>query len=345
MWEALTLVGVLCGSVGFIAQFVGLRGLPWPCSISQLGGIFIMALVRALVRRRMGRVPPSCQALPDHELDFLSTKIVFDESFRECDDTLASKGSGLNDDPSKVCSWRIMTAKLDGDKRFPLPSLKPEEKIRPPEGPSLTEAPSTLMAENPNQHLVLVRERLGNLCKWTNSASEPATALGQAIERFMKEFLPRTSTLDHGNDSIDSFSWVVETRKSAETGSLETGHISLSVRRSKDEKVGWLVNIGELEAVLSLWISGIEAEVADKSEPTLKYNSGSEVSDWRRSKLGVRSKLEFCRIIGENFEDGILKRDISWWVGGATEEANKPENRGGKKARLVIGFSGPPQGR
>ncbi|GAB1319546.1 hypothetical protein MFIFM68171_09756 [Madurella fahalii] len=60
---------------------MGLRGLPWQCPIAQLLGIFLMALVRALIRRMLGRIPLSCRVFPKYELDFLATRIVFDDLF------------------------------------------------------------------------------------------------------------------------------------------------------------------------------------------------------------------------------------------------------------------------
>lgn len=62
-----------------------LRGLSWPCSVSQLGAIFVMALVWALIRRRLGKIPFFCRAPPGHELDFLATRIVFYPDFRDFD--------------------------------------------------------------------------------------------------------------------------------------------------------------------------------------------------------------------------------------------------------------------
>lgn len=74
--QSLTIIGTLIGAVGFTVQFIGLRGLPWPCAILQLLAIFCMACVRAWVRRRLGRLPSACDAWPGYELDFLATHLV-----------------------------------------------------------------------------------------------------------------------------------------------------------------------------------------------------------------------------------------------------------------------------
>lgn len=41
-------------------------------------------------------------------------------------------------------------------------------------------------------------------------------------------------------------------------------------------------------------------------------NSSDKKHDWRRNE---ETKSTFHRIIGHDYEDGVLKRDLSWWVG------------------------------
>jgi hypothetical protein len=82
MWGTLTVTGVLAAGGGFVAQFVGLRGLAFQFSIVQLIGIFLMTFVRAVIRRRLGLIPGHSRALEDYELDFLATHITFCPKFR-----------------------------------------------------------------------------------------------------------------------------------------------------------------------------------------------------------------------------------------------------------------------
>ncbi|KAK5656787.1 hypothetical protein OQA88_4335 [Cercophora sp. LCS_1] len=183
--------------------------------------------------------------------------------------------------------------------------------------------------------LVRVRERLGNLCQWKSSASEAAIMLARSIERFMHDFFPDSS--NPGN--FDTFSWNTQTeRKLSDT---------LSVDRDKKNKAKWLTRSGKIEAVLSLWIASLaEAGVVSKATPSAESGSDTKAGDedersnWRRTKAGIESKLEFGRIVGENFEDGVLHRDISWWTGN-TAEAIKTEHQSRDKTKFVIGFTGP----
>ncbi|KAF1829329.1 hypothetical protein BDW02DRAFT_510211 [Decorospora gaudefroyi] len=68
-YEFLTICASVLGLVGFILQFEGLRGLAWPTAVSQLGAILLVALLRAFIRRRLGKNPKAVKAIAGHELD------------------------------------------------------------------------------------------------------------------------------------------------------------------------------------------------------------------------------------------------------------------------------------
>ncbi|KXX81406.1 Ankyrin-1 [Madurella mycetomatis] len=394
-WEWLTLFGVFSGSLGFIAQFIGLRGLPWPCSIAQLLGIFFMALVRALIRRRMGRIPYSCPVFPNYELDFLAARIVFDDRFREFD-LLKTGNESLewNNERSgeleSTCSWKVATAEKNTRSRFPflktasVTSTSIDKDVRPgpskdsssEEGPedvgksfatarvSKEGQPSREMHDGSSQQLVRVRERLGDLCRWSCGASEVALTLAESIERFMQVFFPKLDS-----DSSCSFSWAFETcRQFPKEDTRGTDLVTISLTKHAGIGARWSVEVGKVEAVLSLWMASIEVDriKAEKAKAAEGENSkpGSVVSgqgrkesaDWRRSKAGIGSKVNYCRIIGEDFNDSVLRRDISWWVSdllveqaqtncGKSDEATPETPRGGENVKLVIGFNGPPEAR
>ncbi|KXX75952.1 Ankyrin-1 [Madurella mycetomatis] len=439
IWEALTVFGVLCGGAGFIAQFIGLRGLPWPCSIAQLGGTFFMALVRALVRREMGKIPFYCHAFHEYELDFLAAQIVFESNFGEF--YKSGDGQTGNEYPRgadlkyNLRRWKVRTAKLNASDRFPLPvavkatsvgytwsntAIPDEKSERIGDGSdaavpdknatavAITNLPSSkaiidqtglfkssisgaaaipklravrLVEKAPrsrsgsmamhskgdirsSERLVHVRERLGDLCRWGNSVSDAARALEESIERFMQTFFSKSNskaTKESMTEAFDSFGWVIETWTFPPKGSFqppETDHLTITINRPAEEGERWTVKGGRIEAVLSLWIASIEAETmsplgdrdtASQSGPEARGQAKRGSTDWRRSKAGIGSRVPYCRIIGENFEDGVLKRDISWWVSDQlAEQAHNTKGesergpfRGGDKVKLVIGFSGP----
>lgn len=332
-WELLAVIGVLAGAIGFTIQFIGLRALPWPCAVSQLGATLFMAGVRAFLRRRLGRLPPYLNALPGYELDFLAHQIVMHDTFRNIhypDDQLKEFEQKEVYD---VCQWEVKT-----------PKPRDEKDGCRPQGDQA--AGKTLLQNKdyayPTMELIYVRERLGNLCKWTSSASGPALALSQAIEFFLELFPPASSNL---------IPWQI----SGDVGQkgCSTGKAEVFIRR-KETKAGakdqatdseWAVESGKLEAILSLWLATMES----KMMRNVKENAedGKNQNDWRRSKMAIDQKVSCHRLLGPK-NGGILSRDIVWWVGtflGIEENDNISSIPGADHHRpLDIGFGGDSSG-
>lgn len=118
-WELFTICGVFAAGLGFIIQFMELRGLTYPCSIAQLVAIFLMALIRGFIRRRLGRVPSYCSALARYEIDFLATQIVYCPDFRAYSENGVMPPSFLEPRvPEKAFQWNVNTAAGDSSGPF-----------------------------------------------------------------------------------------------------------------------------------------------------------------------------------------------------------------------------------
>ena len=117
-WAVVASAGALAGGVGFAIQFIGLRGLPWPCAVSQLGAIFLMAIVRAIVRRRLGRSPLAYRAPPEYELDYLAIQLAFNSNFREFQFGETKEEYLKYQTEKEICSWKVKTSSL-GLTEFP----------------------------------------------------------------------------------------------------------------------------------------------------------------------------------------------------------------------------------
>lgn len=364
-WEWLTVGAALSAGFGFIAQFMGLRGLAFPCSIAQLGAIFIMALIRAGIRRRLGKVPAHCPALEGYELDFLATQLVFYPEVRTSHrHKKGEEDYGGDMSPSDFCRWEITTpnssepdaffvqstiSQQDSKNGATTPGLEHQESSVPPKkGPSFETASS--------QQLLRVRERLGDLCHFTSKSSESALSLSRSIEHFLNSFLPLSKKMKEGQNSLSHINWLIEATKLTPTGVSEyPDRVKISVIRNSDGK--WEVDIATIDAALSLWMASIEAKKAEKAknaeeadkakqakdakttqqrrdaQPGLRKhgsvtdplgNSGDSSPNWRRTKVGDDLRRSFGRIIGDNFNDEVLKRDISWWVDSIIAEQSDP---------------------
>ncbi|KAG5809910.1 hypothetical protein H9Q74_005626 [Fusarium xylarioides] len=285
--DFLALTAIIAGGAGFTIQFIGLRGLPWPCAVAQLGAIIVMAIIRALVRRRLGEDPNYCRAPSRYELDLLATQLVDSSSSEPPDRSLK---------PSKQdWTWRVDTPKhrLQSIYSFRIGNcLSPSvSNSRKAEDYEFTQSGQL----NNVQQIILVRKRLGDLVQWQTEAFKPALALARSIERFLDEFMPAKP---HQN----LLKWRVPMKDPEDVRSAVTLTIT------KKGSSGWRIKVGEVEAILSLWMAHLDATRAAKTKD-------KEKADWQRSKAGVALGVDYCRILGPNDQRGVLERDIKWWVG------------------------------
>ncbi|KAG5754659.1 hypothetical protein H9Q70_002679 [Fusarium xylarioides] len=359
-WECLTVAAALSAGIGFTAQFMGLRGLAFPCSIAQLGAIFIMALIRAGIRRRLGDPIEHCSALQWYELDFLASQIVFHPETPthigpERDDGNASQKPRLSDS----FRWKIATpGTQQRNSCFLVPiatSPSTEPLVQSPQEsteqssenvPVDSSGDRGTSPEDPSgQHLVQVRRRLGNLSRWKTRSSPSAMALVQSIELIMNTFFPGSA------QASGSLEWLLEAHIRLKDSRQEKKEIIKLLVVHTDGK--WKLDDGRVDAVLSLWMASIDAprsEPANDStdqRPNQKKQDKAKTDAWRRAKAGDDLTYSFKRVLGNNLKDGSLKRDISWWVDSLIANRSDRNDRnsdgvdyGQEKTDVAIGFHG-----
>ncbi|KAI8712283.1 B30.2/SPRY domain-containing protein [Fusarium sp. LHS14.1] len=339
-WETITLVGVLLGSMGFIVQFIGLRGLPWPVAVSQLLAILVMALVRAVIRRGVGIIPLACEALPSYELDFVATRIVFYPGFREFNDGDPANEHLKNEKMREVCRWRVITA--SEERRLTPHTNSKAEQLQDDTG-SRQESRTLGPQAGSSQQLVNVRERLGDLCKWKSSVSQMAVALAQSVEHFMNVFFEK---LVSEEQELDKIIWTIEASDLWGDGNDAKEDTTVLIENKNGK---WVAELGKIEAIMSLWMASMQAEHLDIKEKrdTVDSRLIPQLGDWRRASS---TKVKFGRIVGD-FGKGhsTLKRDISWWVGdhivSECQTKHEASHQGGMNdSSLLIGFDTPAQG-
>ncbi|KAF4954261.1 hypothetical protein FGADI_5386 [Fusarium gaditjirri] len=292
---------LVAGGAGFTVQFIGLRGLPWPCAVAHLGALIVMAMIRALIRRRLGQGAEYFPAPTWYELDFLATRLV---------DSKSNKPRLLKDDkksPKEVLSWRVETAKQGDHIIYPFDFSHPCDQSSDQQNKSYVNSKA--------QQIMLVRKRLGDLCEWETRAFKPALALVRSIERFLDEFL---------QEGLTTIFWDIPLRDPNDNTEI----VRLTITKDSNEKhKGWNINAGEVEAVLSLWMANLEVNDIAEAE-------NHEDVEWQRSKAGVVLGVDYCRILGRKYSNGFLERDIYWWVGNPTiseiETEKKEEILGAK---------------
>ncbi|KAK6723249.1 hypothetical protein SNK04_002100 [Fusarium graminearum] len=378
--KLLPLIAVSFGGIGFTVQFIGLRGLPWPCAVSQLGAMIIMAIIRALIRRRLANPLNHRSVLEKHELDYLAIQLVekdgklFEGDPKQEVDSVqilgvrarfwsalyrmvGNRGHQTQQLPTEVLVWKVdTTSNLSFKPISKLDLGTTELELKLTFGPDLDAVrtlPNIARSEDnftdKGQATILVRKRLGDLCKWPDSTSKLALALTRSIESFLKEFFPNGLP----THDADQLMWKIPfsdshqpdpTTPSKSANQTAKSWIKLHATRDPNTK-GWIADNGQIEAILSLWVAHWTARQAAYLEAE-RQESGVEGqnTDWRRASDG--SHVEYCRKIGQD-RNGVLKRDISWWVSNAVgglqrEDPNSREGPHGDASsgsRFSFGFS------
>lgn len=314
-----------------------------------------MALIRAGIRRRLGEPMEHCNASQWYEIDFLATRIVFDQG--PCSPYWVTRGSGESSDPNSPFVWSIITPDQKQDySRHLVRVVKDsgtkkvgednEEYREQPSGDVFEinqQAGSNSLTSPSSQHLLRVRRRLGDLSHWKTRSSPKALALAQSIELVMNEFFPAFS------GHSDSLNWLVEAGNSTVPGNRDTIQFVISRKKSNNR---FEVDLGLIDAAISLWMATIDAKKQQATDDRSK--SSKRAADWRRERTGDSLIYDYYRIIGDNLKDSVLKRDISWWIDSTTASRSDPQLNGvidsGKGIRrevdveLVIGFNGIKQG-
>jgi hypothetical protein len=104
--NSLTVLGVACGIAGFIAQFEGFRLSNWWNTIAQLVAVFLMIVLRAVVRRGLTESPATERLDEKYEMDWLALQMAEDDKFLD-----------HFSDPRKptkpIPTWEVVTPKLE----------------------------------------------------------------------------------------------------------------------------------------------------------------------------------------------------------------------------------------
>ncbi|KAF9769873.1 hypothetical protein IL306_012638 [Fusarium sp. DS 682] len=231
----------------------------------------IMALIRALIRRRLGADIIHCTAAKNYELDYLAIRLVrtqcemFDNDEKQSDanykdppqETKRSIGQKHGEQPAKLCRqkwlrlreskshskgqslaedqapekafvWKVETAEVTESGTYSFPYPRPRESNDPPD-----------MDNTEAQRVILVRKRLGDLCKWTSSASKPALALARSIESFLDEFLPNGLPATKKAAGVGIRSVVGHPPQNATTGGAKSPLPDISAYSEGDERIEW----------------------------------------------------------------------------------------------------------
>lgn len=295
--EILTAFGSAVSVIGFVLQFVGLRAMHWSASISQLVATVIMLILRAYVRRGLSGRPYWQQVPKGHEIDWLATRTAEDKERlwripdcnepdirpRSRDSSVIGKlwGSPGKGDGNGSCDgfwsqncfkWGISTIK-DIHRYQALKSGGSSQRIK-------TRA----------MKVVEARVDLGGITTWYGPAVNRALSVASAIETVMNRLYP-----SHSEEL--SLVWSIYDK--------ENNEVQLNLWRP-DGGSPWRANLGEIEAVLSLWLFSVAQQELDTGATKLQ-----EGIDGLRT--GMTSRNHGLRLLGPI--DPSVSRYMRCWLG------------------------------
>lgn len=247
--ETKAFLGAIASLCGFIVQFVGLRGMHWSVSVAQLGAIFTMTAVRALIRRGLAQPPDDKLLAAGFELEWLSLTLLDSEMI-----WWPFSGFDVLEEKMLV-GWWPMT----GGSRYTYLPLREMTAQKSP--------------ESRTHRAMIIRKDLGNLACWPAVAAVEAAALARAIKITMDTLL--------GSSRTNEWTWSMRTHY-VETDSESTVHFSL---RCGD--TGGLESMtSELEATLSLWLFSVNY-YETKQESGTRHSQTPVMS--RRAKMPLQN--------------------------------------------------------
>ncbi|RYP56142.1 hypothetical protein DL771_012087 [Monosporascus sp. 5C6A] len=291
--ELYTWVTIIVTLGGYVAQFIGLRGMNAYVSIAQLGASLLMSFLRGCLRmQRLTRDDNKLAYMPDkvlkHELDWLAFEI------------------GAKDLPSSNCR----KGAVKQSEWFWCPCEATRYSL------DTNEASSSALPEK----LFRYRRRVSMLTGHTGRYSKlrdksfqlwddhevkvrtMAQRLRQAIEGSANDLFG-----DKLPNNANSVSFTIPIRlANGFGGSITfTGHIKLSLQRNHDPSVSngalWTTDSAALEAILGLWLW------------SLVNGQHLEQDDEHGNKVSVADEMPTFRIIGD--DQGTQLEELDMWLG------------------------------
>ncbi|KAK7408945.1 hypothetical protein QQX98_008889 [Neonectria punicea] len=296
LFEINTILAVSAVALGYVAQFIGLRGMKAWVALAQLAVTLVMSSLRGCLRmQRLGKESNKLGDIPDlvsgHELDWLSLEIAqqnckwhvtgqFDKAQASAD---GSK-TALRDTESD----NIETS-TPPSSNAPTPSGYEDLKEIGADRPvSSSSAPTKVPRVNDIQHLLHIRKRLAHLTghtslehlpsseyqKWKDDAvkvrvkaNQISTALCRIAEKValksqLTEIKLRIKAASHNLDSNTYSNQFIDV---------------LLKQISPSSQKGWIIDSAKIEAILSLWLWTLTCDPILRGDSDGSQNSTKHV--------------------------------------------------------------------
>lgn len=247
--------------IGFVLQFVGLRGIHSAVSVAQLGAMMLMSMIRSALR--MQRLKPDDNFLrqcPDevvgHELDWLAMRIGRQDALPGSPRRLLWRFCGARDDTYKITKER---PSMDDDLDIAGKLLAYRTRLAQITQSKTTQAWAATPSQQFDSEMVQVREI--------------SQRLALAIESTINKIFSKSSKFQEEWRDHTSMFWsfacdVVSAAPNESCKQLSQQTLYLQLTRGNLENSWKLQNKLELEGVLGLWAWSL------KSDPEVEVLQG-----------------------------------------------------------------------
>lgn len=311
-FEVYTLFAVSAVLVGYIVQFIGLRGMKAWVSIAQLGITVVMSILRGLLRtQRLGRRDNKLAEMPDlvggHELDWLSFNIAQMKHFmpiHELHDQ-AQKQTRTQDNSSTNSSKR--------------PSSLAQKEARCDNKPTLAVLNSTqtlatsvkaLDSGVNSRALLQIRVRLSHLTGYSSFSNIKDSECQYWEDEYVKvrgNARKLSAALSRASESLRLPKR--DTTLRIELGDTVTHGIALMPPPPQSAQASWRIDSAKLEAILGLWMWSL---LSDKD---------IEMEDDVGNRISLAEKIKAARIVSAGIDDrswhnrANRQGEMSLWFG------------------------------
>ncbi len=289
VFKVLATVGSSISIIGFVVQFIGLRGMHWSATIAQLVATVIMTVLRVWVRRDLALRPKDQKTPQNHELDWVATRIAKDAKDLWPDVKRKDEEKSFEEHDEfwheRCWKWEVVSGMSA-------------------ETYNLSLSTNSSDADS----VVRVRKRLGSLSNWSGPVSQLAISIAAVIETIMDTlFVSR----DESYQEAESMYWSIN-------GNINGKHQPIYFKLKRAGRNGsWKADATEIEAVLSLWLYFIQSKEhgsrgSKDSNATNENMQSATEKDWlRHGDTALRQ--DSIRFLGRCLPSSC--RDLTWYMG------------------------------
>jgi ankyrin repeat protein len=267
-FELYTYIAVLATLVGYIVQFIGIRGMEAWISLSQLAVTILMSILRGSLRmKRLGNNDNQLREMPDmvagHELDWLAFQLASNDSQLksswhvtaqhekgiECEQSPSSHSDGTSASPSIILTST--------------PAIASSHISAATKSDSRIESTSLHAVDSSHDNVLHIRMRLANLTGlppfikaddeqhqvWKDEHVKVRAKARQLSLAFSTTLLSRNTTRRAKDIELRIRTTTLRGKDTREQP------ISLTLKAPPEfSQVGWRLDAATLEAVLGLWL-------------------------------------------------------------------------------------------